>query len=114
MSCRDQSAKHRVSCLALPSTNYNSGTSANGYHCIDEIQIDMKCCPHRLDTVMAQSQAAARRQQGYISLSLPMYDLSLTLWICAELQLQYQNYKNNLQQIAQKIGDIEQETEEHK
>lgn len=31
-----------------------------------------------------------------------------------ELQTQYSNFKNNLQQIAQKIGDIEQETEEHK
>ncbi|KAL9620576.1 MAG: hypothetical protein Q9160_004937 [Pyrenula sp. 1 TL-2023] len=31
-----------------------------------------------------------------------------------ELQLQYSNYKNTLQQIAQKIGDLEQETEEHK
>ncbi|KAI9828629.1 MAG: hypothetical protein M1832_001732 [Thelocarpon impressellum] len=31
-----------------------------------------------------------------------------------ELQFQYSNYKNNLQQIAQKIGDVEQETEEHK
>ncbi|KAI9788988.1 MAG: hypothetical protein M1816_006446 [Peltula sp. TS41687] len=31
-----------------------------------------------------------------------------------ELQLQYTNFKNNLQQLAQKIGDIEQETEEHK
>ncbi|MCJ1411588.1 hypothetical protein MMC19_005678 [Ptychographa xylographoides] len=31
-----------------------------------------------------------------------------------ELQLQYTNYKNNLQQLAQKIGDVEQETEEHK
>ncbi|PGG95047.1 hypothetical protein AJ80_10034, partial [Polytolypa hystricis UAMH7299] len=30
------------------------------------------------------------------------------------LQTQYQNYKNTLQQLAQKIGDIEQETEEHK
>ncbi|KAL9119918.1 MAG: hypothetical protein Q9187_003527, partial [Circinaria calcarea] len=30
------------------------------------------------------------------------------------LQLQYTNYKNNLQQLAQKIGDVEQETEEHK
>ena len=32
----------------------------------------------------------------------------------AELQQQYTNYKNNLQQLAQKIGDIEQEAEEHK
>ncbi|KAI9891025.1 MAG: Prefoldin subunit 2 [Vezdaea aestivalis] len=31
-----------------------------------------------------------------------------------ELQTQYSNYKNNLQQIAQKIGDLEQEAEEHK
>jgi len=32
----------------------------------------------------------------------------------SELQLQYSNYKNSLQQLASKIGDIEQETEEHK
>ncbi|KAB2568611.1 putative prefoldin subunit 2 [Lasiodiplodia hormozganensis] len=31
-----------------------------------------------------------------------------------ELQIQYSNYKNILQQLAQKIGDVEQETEEHK
>ncbi|PLB41937.1 putative prefoldin subunit 2 [Aspergillus candidus] len=31
-----------------------------------------------------------------------------------ELQLQYSNFKNTLQQMAQKIGDIEQEAEEHK
>lgn len=31
-----------------------------------------------------------------------------------ELQLQYSNFKNALQHLAQKIGDIEQETEEHK
>jgi len=31
-----------------------------------------------------------------------------------ELQQQYSNYKNGLQQIAQKIGDVEQEAEEHK
>ncbi|KAF2253146.1 Prefoldin beta-like protein [Trematosphaeria pertusa] len=31
-----------------------------------------------------------------------------------ELQTTYQNYKSTLQTIAQKIGDIEQETEEHK
>lgn len=32
----------------------------------------------------------------------------------ADLQLQYSTYKNTLQQIAQKIGDVEQEAEEHK
>ncbi|KAF2146470.1 uncharacterized protein K452DRAFT_282638 [Aplosporella prunicola CBS 121167] len=31
-----------------------------------------------------------------------------------ELQVQYSTYKNILQQLAQKIGDVEQETEEHK
>ncbi|ATY62789.1 prefoldin subunit 2 [Cordyceps militaris] len=31
-----------------------------------------------------------------------------------DLQVQYSNFKNMLQQIAQKIGDIEQEAEEHK
>ncbi|KAG5926405.1 hypothetical protein E4U42_003352 [Claviceps africana] len=31
-----------------------------------------------------------------------------------DLQSTYSNYKNTLQQIAQKIGDIEQEAEEHK
>ncbi|KAF7555639.1 hypothetical protein G7046_g6500 [Stylonectria norvegica] len=31
-----------------------------------------------------------------------------------DLQTTYSNYKNTLQQIAQKIGDIEQEAEEHK
>ncbi|MCJ1234127.1 hypothetical protein MMC14_002085 [Varicellaria rhodocarpa] len=43
---------------------------------------------------MAQQQITAKKQQ--------------------ELQLQYTNYKNSLQQLAQKIGDVEQETEEHK
>ncbi|KAL0639621.1 Cochaperone prefoldin complex subunit [Maublancomyces gigas] len=31
-----------------------------------------------------------------------------------ELQLQYTNYKNTLQQLASKIGEVEQEAEEHK
>ena len=31
-----------------------------------------------------------------------------------ELQNQYSNYKTTLQQLAQKIGDLEQESEEHK
>lgn len=37
-----------------------------------------------------------------------------TLKQLSELQQQYTNYKNNLQQLAQRIGDIEQDTEEHK
>ncbi|KAL8640093.1 MAG: hypothetical protein Q9228_002951 [Teloschistes exilis] len=43
---------------------------------------------------MAQSQISAKKQQ--------------------ELQQQYTTYKNNLQQLAEKIGNVEQETEEHK
>jgi prefoldin subunit 2 len=31
-----------------------------------------------------------------------------------ELQAQYSNYKETLQAIAQKIGDVETEAEEHK
>ncbi|EHY59813.1 Cochaperone prefoldin complex subunit [Exophiala dermatitidis] len=31
-----------------------------------------------------------------------------------ELQMQYTNYKNTLQSLAQKVGEIEQEIEEHK
>ncbi|QIW95317.1 hypothetical protein AMS68_000835 [Peltaster fructicola] len=31
-----------------------------------------------------------------------------------DLQVQYSNYKDTLQAIASKIGDVEQETEEHK
>ncbi|KAK0269280.1 Cochaperone prefoldin complex subunit [Friedmanniomyces endolithicus] len=43
---------------------------------------------------MAQQVASAKRQQ--------------------DLQVQYSNYKDTLQAIAQKIGDVEQEAEEHK
>ncbi|KAI5465981.1 Prefoldin beta-like protein [Mariannaea sp. PMI_226] len=43
---------------------------------------------------MSSSQVPAKKQQ--------------------DLQASYTNYKNTLQQIAQKIGDIEQEAEEHK
>lgn len=30
-----------------------------------------------------------------------------------DLQLQYTTYKNTIQQLAQKIGDVEQEKDEH-
>lgn len=39
---------------------------------------------------------------------------SCRLLSLAELQVEYQNYKNNLQTIASKIGDVEAEAEEHK
>jgi len=64
------------------------------------------------------SQLTARKQQGeYGSIFYDfvvgrcVLDNSLTE---AELQNQYSNYKSALQQIAQKIGDVEQEAEEHK
>jgi len=63
---------------------------------------------------MAQSQVAARRQQGQNLFAITIYNSFWQSSCLTELQLQYQNYKNNLQQIAQKIGDVEQETEEHK
>jgi len=34
--------------------------------------------------------------------------------VFTELQVQYSNYKDTLQAIAGKIGDVEQEAEEHK
>ncbi|EME79198.1 uncharacterized protein MYCFIDRAFT_87416 [Pseudocercospora fijiensis CIRAD86] len=43
---------------------------------------------------MSQQQISAKKQQ--------------------ELQVQYSNYKDTLQAVAQKIGDVEQEAEEHK
>ncbi|KAK0734154.1 Prefoldin beta-like protein [Lasiosphaeria miniovina] len=43
---------------------------------------------------MASPQVSAKRQQ--------------------DLQVQYTTYKNTLQALAQKIGDVEQESEEHK
>lgn len=46
--------------------------------------------------------------------TLPLQNPLLNLHFCADLQVQYSNFKNTLQQIAQKIGDVEQEAEEHK
>ncbi|TKA81350.1 hypothetical protein B0A49_00257 [Cryomyces minteri] len=51
---------------------------------------------------MAQQQVSAKKQQG------------MCLTPNLQLQIQYSNYKDRLQQMAQKIGDVEQETEEHK
>ncbi|KAH7359057.1 Prefoldin beta-like protein [Plectosphaerella cucumerina] len=47
-----------------------------------------------MSSSQASSQASSRKQQ--------------------ELQNQYTVYKNTLQQLAQRIGDVEQEAEEHK
>ena len=61
--------------------------------------------------MMAQ-QLTQRKQQGEFHNDALVKES--TTKICdAGLQLQYTNYKNGLQQIAQKIGDVEQEAEEH-
>jgi hypothetical protein len=61
---------------------------------------------------MAQ-QLTQRKQQGWFHLSLNKKVRDVNKAGDLELQLQYTNYKNGLQQIAQKIGDVEQEAEEH-
>ncbi len=71
---------------------------------------------------MAESLANKKKQQGtlivthaHITSSWSAYFYSRSLQVVLlELQLQYTTYKNQLQQLAQKIGDIEQEAEEHK
>ena len=59
---------------------------------------------------MAQNQVSVKKQQGDECLFEEAHKLMLKV----ELQQQYTNYKNNLQQLAQRIGEIEQDTEEHK
>ena len=61
---------------------------------------------------MAQPQITLKRQQGLERVDQVCTQLHANL--SAELQQQYTNYKNNLQQLAQRIGDIEQDAEEHK
>lgn len=62
---------------------------------------------------MAQPQVSTKKQQGSrMSLSKLLSHSLLT--DRAELQQQYTTYKNNLQQLAERIGNVEQETEEHK
>ncbi|KAI4249842.1 MAG: hypothetical protein LQ352_005534 [Teloschistes flavicans] len=62
---------------------------------------------------MAQSQVSAKKQQGTSSPNNQGSNCH-SLTIQAELQQQYTTYKNNLQQLAERIGSVEQETEEHK
>lgn len=60
-------------------------------------------------TTTSQRQEAARSVFPPLSPPRPPNSPSMI-----DLQATYGNYKNTLQQIAQKIGDIEQEAEEHK
>ncbi|KAL8934937.1 MAG: hypothetical protein Q9211_004970 [Gyalolechia sp. 1 TL-2023] len=62
---------------------------------------------------MAQAQLSAKKQQG-TETSHPWHRCNPWLTTQAELQQQYTTYKNNLQQLAERIGNVEQETEEHK
>lgn len=64
----------------------------------------------------SQQQVDPKKQQG--KKNPDSHTDGTTQWLTKlstiELQLQYTNFKNTLQQLAQKIGDIEQEAEEHK
>ena len=64
----------------------------------------------------SQQQAATQQKQpqGQSLTSPGTLDQHDSHSRAVDLQTQYSNYKNTLQQIAQKIGDIEQEAEEHK
>lgn len=67
--------------------------------------------------VMAQAQINAKKQQGIGHDSVVLIQAYLTdypMMPKLDLQQQYTTYKNSLQQLAQRIGDVEQETEEHK
>jgi hypothetical protein len=60
----------------------------------------------------SQAAPAGKRQQGKKRL---MTNIVRPAAYCPpDLQVQYSTYKNTLQQLAQKIGDVEQEAEEHK
>ncbi|KAJ5364060.1 uncharacterized protein N7496_009773 [Penicillium cataractarum] len=64
----------------------------------------------------SQQQVDPKKQQGKMDPDSNTDETTqwLTYFSTIELQNQYTNFKNTLQQLAQKIGDIEQEAEEHK
>jgi hypothetical protein len=72
----------------------------------------MRTSSDLLSNKMASNQdVAARKQQGTpfrLTFSRELFDFLL------DLQAQYSNYKTALQSLAQKVGEIEQEIEEHK
>lgn len=61
---------------------------------------------------MAANTAAAKKQQGE-SETHPVLILRRSLTSMLDLQMQYSTFKNTIQQLAQKIGDVEQERDEH-
>ncbi|KAG4261103.1 prefoldin subunit 2 [Fusarium proliferatum] len=60
------------------------------------------------------AQVPAKKQQGQRNPPSDTCHDAASYSRCLDLQVTYSNYKNTLQQIAQRIGDIEQEAEEHK
>jgi hypothetical protein len=63
---------------------------------------------------MAQ-QVSGQKQQGNCSMKCgPECWKERTLTMKPELQMQYSNFKDTLQNIASQIGNVEQEVEEHK
>ncbi|CAK7268974.1 Cochaperone prefoldin complex subunit [Sporothrix epigloea] len=72
---------------------------------------------------VSSQPASAKRQQGGWSTYQSRSQIaergrgkksSPRILFSVDLQVQYSNFKNALQQIAQKIGDVEQEADEHK
>lgn len=61
---------------------------------------------------MAANSAAAKKQQGEFEIHA-ILDVRRPLTSMPDLQMQYSTYKNTIQQLAQKIGDVEQERDEH-
>lgn len=63
---------------------------------------------------MATQAAASKKQQGLYALApVSRHVCFARLTALPDLQLQYSTYKNTIQQLAQKIGDVEQEKDEH-
>lgn len=62
---------------------------------------------------MSQQQMSAKKQSGNYCFHFHT-EIASETELPTELQTQYSNYKETLQAIAQKIGDVEQEAEEHK
>lgn len=61
---------------------------------------------------MAANTAAAKKQQGE-SETHSILHVRRPLTSMPDLQMQYSTFKNTIQQLAQKIGDVEQERDEH-
>ena len=88
-----------ISHCAQPSPNYNPGPKEANHQVIFN--------PHFSWLSKYQPRDSKVKTSDYPAPPQLSHDF-------VELQLQYTTFKNNLQQLAQKIGDVEQEAEEHK